>query len=280
MDDCEFVFQADFLWNFPRPIGQTGLIIIGIYPNLCLAGQLDRLHMQTKTSGGPHMKGTRIFSAILLLALLSLACSVTDTATKSADATTASTPANRPLYQDDFSDSSSGWDVDSSDNGSVGYENGSYFIKIDTDAMLMWANPNGSSYSNVHVEVDAKSVGEAADTAFGIVCDYQDSDNFYTLGFNSDGNYAIKKYVDGVKTFLTGKTETWISSKVIPDKAASYQVGADCGNGRLTLYANGKQVATVDDSDLIDGDVGLFAYTFDLPNGEILFDNFIVTALK
>jgi hypothetical protein len=231
------------------------------------------------------MRTKRVLILLCGLLGLSLACSATDSlvsgSTKAADSNpaTTSTESNHVLFQDNFQNENGGWAVSDDSDGSLGYKDGQYFIKILTDQMLMWSRPNGESYSNIHMEMDAQSVGEASDTAFGFICNYQDSDNFYMLGLNADGIYAIKKYVDGVKTFLTGRTDTWVNSDVIPTQAGTYHMGADCGKGKLALYVEGKKVASVSDSDLLNGDVGLFAFTFDTPNGEIHYSNFVVTEL-
>jgi len=41
----------------------------------------------------------------------------------------------------------------------------------------------------------------------------------------------------------------------------------------MTLYVNGEELASVEDSSFERGDVGLFASTFTDPNVEVEFDN-------
>ena len=58
--------------------------------------------------------------------------------------------------------------------------------------------------------------------------------------------------------------------------AANY-VRVVCNGSTLTLYVNGQQVDSVTDTTFTEGDVGLIAGTFDSPDVEIAFDNFVVT---
>src|SRR5436190_21648686 len=60
------------------------------------------------------------------------------------------------LFKDDFSDSGSGWDEDTNDNGSTGYQDDEYVIKItEADEWLKWGNENEKNLSIIHVVVTA-----------------------------------------------------------------------------------------------------------------------------
>jgi hypothetical protein len=135
------------------------------------------------------------------------------------------------------------------------------------------------SFSNVHIEVTAKNTGDAEDPGFGIICNYQDGENFYFLGIGSDQLYAIAKFVNDDLTILTDSEGFWTLSDAIPAAADSYRIGADCGNGQLTLYVNGTEIASVEDADYADGDVGLFTQSAEQPEVEVRFDDFVVTKL-
>ena len=53
-------------------------------------------------------------------------------------------------------------------------------------------------------------------------------------------------------------------------------IKVDCVGSTLTLYANGSQLISVEDTAFASGDVGLLAGTFDTPGTDIHFDNFVV----
>ncbi len=183
------------------------------------------------------------------------------------------------LFKDDFSSSSSGWSTFTSANASVDYVDGKYVMKVFTDKWFVWGNPS-ESFDNTHIEVTAQNTGSATDTSFGIICNYQsDTQQYYYVGIDTQGFYAIAKTIPGQADFFLTNDNQWATSDDITKDAASYNIGADCGGGTLTLYVDGKQIASVTDSDYGAGDVGLFAWTEEQVNGEIHFDDLVVTAL-
>ena len=57
-------------------------------------------------------------------------------------------------------------------------------------------------------------------------------------------------------------------------------IGADCGKGKLTLYVDGKQIASVSDSAYTTGNVALFTWSGeDVEAANVSFDNFLMTEL-
>ena len=60
--------------------------------------------------------------------------------------------------------------------------------------------------------------------------------------------------------FLTNNDQ-WASSDLITKNASSYRVGADCGNGNLTLYVDGQQIASVSDASYTSGGVAVFTWS-------------------
>jgi hypothetical protein len=57
---------------------------------------------------------------------------------------------------------------------------------------------------------------------------------------------------------------------------ATNHIRADCIQDKLSLYVNGVHLIDVIDGDLLEGNVGLIAGTWDTPGTDILFDNFLV----
>ncbi|MBI3163725.1 MAG: hypothetical protein HYZ24_03505, partial [Chloroflexi bacterium] len=58
------------------------------------------------------------------------------------------------------------------------------------------------------------------------------------------------------------------------------RIGADCANGKLTLYVDGQEIASVEDSTYASGGFALFVWSGDQPNGtDVSFDDFIMTQL-
>ena len=216
------------------------------------------------------MHNRRVMTALLALVLAALACQAIGGG-----------GGAKPLFEEDFSSEGNGWDKSSGDNSSVDYANGEYVFQVHRTSWFAWANPEGAklSLSNIHIETTARSTGAATEPGFGVMCDYVDGDNTYYMGVSSDGYYVIAKTVGSADTVLSHE-DSWTTSDLIPQQASQYRIGADCGNGKLTLYVERKQLASVNDSTFGTGTVGLFVQSFDQADVEVHFDNYVVTPLK
>jgi hypothetical protein len=177
------------------------------------------------------------------------------------------------LFQDDFSDTSSGWDRVNVDEGVTDYVDGSYRIFVNTDSTDVWANP-GLNFTDTIIEVEAEKVGGPDDNDFGVICRYEDTNNFYFFILSSDGYYGVGRVVDGVQELL-GEAELMPSDDIQTGNVTN-NIKADCVGSTLTLYANGVQLISIEDTAFTSGDVGLLAGTFDTPGTDIYFDNFVV----
>ena len=125
---------------------------------------------------------------------------------------------------------------------------------------FVWSTPNDEDYQNVQMEVTVLNNGTDMYTAFGLMCNQQASSDasFYYFAVTPAGQYAIAKATgDQSDVFFTNNNE-WAISSLITQNASSYRVGAACGNGTLTLYVDGKQIASASDSSYTQGGVALF----------------------
>jgi hypothetical protein len=177
------------------------------------------------------------------------------------------------LFQDDFSDPSSGWDRVSVEVGVTDYADGAYRIYVSTSNTDVWANP-GLNFNDVYVEVDATKVGGDDNNDYGVVCRYQGSDNFYFFVISSDGYYVIGKMVDGVHQFIG--VESMPTSEAIKTGNVTNHLRAGCVGSQLSLTVNDELLAEYEDIDFATGDVGLIAGSFDQAGVDIHFDNFVV----
>ena len=144
----------------------------------------------------------------------------------------------------------------------------------------MWSTPNSEDYENIHIEVTAKNDSTDSTGAFGIICNLQITDTSYYFAVTGAGEYAIGRYTLTGDALLTNDGQ-WGNSDAITSGAASYRIGADCGNGTLTLYVDGQQVDSVNDDYYTSGNVGLFAWSGETPDGtDVTFDDFVVTKLN
>ena len=124
------------------------------------------------------------------------------------------------------------------------------------------------------------SADKTALPSFGFVCGYQDNNNFYYVGAANDGAYAIARKINGETKILSDAKNEWAISKDIPKNMSSYRLGADCTPSGVTLYVDGKKIASASDSSFTSGLTGVFVLTFDIASAEVRFDDFAITQLK
>ncbi len=202
---------------------------------------------------------------LALLTLAALACGGGTSTNGTADGPSA-------LYRDDFSDDKSGWCGASDETGSVDYVSGKYVFEVTISDYYTWCIP-GEKFDDVHVEVTAENSGGTPDSTFGLICKYQDEDNFYYAGVDSNGASVIGMYENNENSILDSGEVAGLDAE-----AASYKVAFECNNGDLTLSIDGDQELSASDDTFSDGDVGLFVWTAEELPAEIRFDNFVVTA--
>ncbi len=221
-------------------------------------------------------KNIRVIVAIVCLALPVLAC---QTMMGGGVNTPASTSGAQTLLSDDFS--SSKWGTGTNSDSSIEYADNALHMVVQKKNWFVWSTPNDQSYQNVHIEATVINNGTDETTAFGIICDKQPGGNsFYYVGVTPVGQYAIVKSSAGKSdVFLTGDNQ-WVASDAIAKNASSYRVGADCGNGTVTLYVDGRQVASVSDSTYTSGGVGLFTWSGEnATKTDVSFDDFLMKRL-
>lgn len=250
------------------------------------------------------IKDLKVYLAIAVLALAALACqavtgsngrpqsSVTEISTQEdgAPATDAPLPTEEApagngdvLLEDDFSsDSRSKWGTGTDTDSAVEYVSDALNMQVFTKSYFVWSTPNDKDYENIHTEVTAINNNTDPTTAFGIICYQQHpiTQSNYYFAITPAGEYAIAKAslaLDDV--FLTNENQ-WTKSDDIAKNAGSYRIGADCGDGILTLYVDGRQVASVSDTTYTNGGVALFAWSGEkAATTNVSFDDFLVTKL-
>ncbi len=179
------------------------------------------------------------------------------------------------LFQDDFSDSGSGWEIGDYDTGDVGYTDGVYFVTSTEKEQMMWGLANRSFYDTI-VEVDATQISapDNDNNAYGVMCRIQSNNDGYLLRVSGDGYYAIHAIVEGEFESLV----EWASSDAIHLGNATNHIRAVCDGTSLALIVNGELLAEVEDYTFSEGDIALTATTFEDEPTEVHFDDLLVSA--
>lgn len=177
------------------------------------------------------------------------------------------------LFEDNFSSPDSGWDRIQDSDGKTDYVDGKYLIEVNTKDINILANP-GKKFGDVNIQVMAAKVSGTDNNLYGVICRYENADNFYFFIISSDGYYGIGKSKDG-KYILVNQAEM-LPSEDIHKGGESNTIQAGCVGSTLTLSVNGKLLDTQEDTEFSAGDVGLLAGTFAEAGVEVEFDNFVV----
>jgi len=182
------------------------------------------------------------------------------------------TPIPEPVgysYSDDFSDTNSGWPMDVNDDSTFGYVKGSYTIVINTESYMEPIVPNNYlGTGDVVIEVDAwKDAGSDAGD-FGVLCGFQDYQNYFIMGISTDGSIGVYQLKDDKESTLL-----YQESRFTP--ADKYHLVANCKDGHFTLDVNGKIAIDLEDPILTSsGKVGIYGGSFEKGPFIYYFDNF------
>lgn len=177
------------------------------------------------------------------------------------------------LFADDFSNPPSGWGTWNRGGALVEYSDGGLRILVNDTHYDFWSVA-GQNFSDVMIEVDATLVAGSVDNDYGIICRYQDKDNFYMLVISSDGYYGAAKLKNGQYSMI-GSDQLQYSSAIVHGQSSNH-LQADCIGKTLRLFANGQKLMEISDSDFEAGDVGLIAGSYTVKGVDVLFDNFVV----
>ncbi|MCJ7724639.1 MAG: hypothetical protein MUP03_10940 [Anaerolineales bacterium] len=177
------------------------------------------------------------------------------------------------LYQDDFSNPTSGWKHLTGPGGIMDYDGGGYRILITEPQQNYWSTL-ALDFQNIRIEVDALKYAGPEENRIGLICRYHDPGNYYFFVISSDGYYALGKVRDG-NISLLGQKEMLRSEAIILGLTINH-LRADCIDNSLMFYVNDHPVAIAQDTDYAKGEVGLLAGSFDQSGVDVVFDNFLV----
>ena len=181
-------------------------------------------------------------------------------------------PIAGALIQDDFSNNQSGWREGSDrDRSEFGYSNGYYQIDIREPNVEVWSIIE-QEFKDVRIEVDIVKPKGEEDAYFGVICRWEDDDNYYRITVEAGGAYQI-----GAR--INGKTKNLL--RLVPSQTGRkdefpMRFAVVCRGEKITLYSNGRRIMEIQDVRFKSGFVGLLAGTQKGRRASILFDNFVV----
>lgn len=222
----------------------------------------------------PRLSSSKIAPLLLgVLTFLLAACGATETEPDACN----SLP--EILFFDDFNgELNCGWATYNRGGGIAAIENASMQISVSQPGQLWWTNPS-RQFDDVVIRSEARQISGPNDNAYGLICRYQNEENFYVFLISGDGYYAIGKYQSGIENvvYLTENGQFQLSD-AIHKGVATNELEASCIGNQLSLMVNGTPLVTVTDPTFVTGDIGIAASILQTGAGVIEFDNVQVTA--
>ena len=183
------------------------------------------------------------------------------------------------LLNDDFEgEKECGWALYEGRGVTSRLEDGVLRISNSLSGEIAWANA-GRDIDDAIITVETFQADGSDDNAYGVICRYQNPENFYVFLISGDGHYAIGKYQSGSPQvqYLSGEGQ-YTFSDAINQGASKNEIRASCVGNELSLTVNGVPLETVNDPTFVIGDIGLGASTFQPGTTVIEFDNLRVFA--
>jgi hypothetical protein len=195
---------------------------------------------------------------------------------------TAETKVSQPqeeTFRDSF-ESPNGWAEAETDRYSAGRaEGGIYQISFwqagDSDYVISY-QPHQFSLPFRNMYIKGWGTALNGQGAYGLVCRYANAQNFYTFHISTDGRYWLYKRVSGDWTNLGTGTSPAIKEE--------NTIEFECIDDRISASVNSMIIVEVNDTDLAEGNAGLFAQPLGGPVEDAwsyyaVFDSFEMTVL-
>ncbi len=202
------------------------------------------------------------------------------TATPSPEPTAIPTPSPEPtrpagaiLFQDDFSDPTTGWVTVDDAQHRMRYVNGEYEVALRlTDIFVLGLAPQVRC-ANCTVEASVRYASAAVGTA-GIAVGENVSVAQVTLQIQPDGKYIIERYNGTTWQTLVGLTA---SDALLTGAGAVNRLKAVRRDGRVTFFANDTELRALDVPGLATaGRAGVIVTSLADPDVVVRFDDFVV----
>lgn len=174
------------------------------------------------------------------------------------------------LFSDDFSDPQSGWEIDETDAGSVGYGDGYYFIKS-ANADEAVRGTASRHYGDIVIDVEASPavIAVTGDFEYGVGCRLQPNGDGYYLLVSGASKYGIFRVVAGQSRPLVD----WTASTAVRAGGGTNHLRAMCNGSTLALIVNETLLTVVSDDTFTEGDVGFQVQTGGTRAAEVRFAN-------
>lgn len=218
---------------------------------------------------------TRKMSFLLLLCGLLLAgltsCTGMERLRISQDRLPWNKQAGKLLFSDDFSSTKGDWEAIENAYELKAYVPGGYRMTV-KPANGRTVAIRGLRYKDSTAEVSLRQSFGASDAHVGLVCRYQDPDNYYALFITPDSYAGIMRVQDGQAELISGDLLSYHEAILPADGLNRVQIS--CVDRLLTLMVNGQLLLFAEDKAFTSGDIGLYLESNQTGQASVLFSDF------
>jgi hypothetical protein len=177
------------------------------------------------------------------------------------------------LFMDNFTNQTGGWRTQKDRISFAGYTQEGFRLWVNMPNFLIWSVP-GLNFKDTQIYTKAQKTAGPDNNLYGVICRFQDRQNYYAFMISSDGYYGIYRRQAGIISRM-GLTQMGFSEAILRGNQAN-EILALCQGDQLVLFVNDTKLLQVTDDTFTYGDVGLIAGNLSTPGTDILFNHFIV----
>ena len=189
-----------------------------------------------------------------------------------------SIPLDQP-YQERFDDNSAGW-PSSESAATRGISDGQYLVSVEEKGRAVPSTPEYiGEYSQFSYSVEATLIEGQAESGYGLVFHFQDSQNYYVFAVNGRQQWSIWRLREGSWQELRElPNETWTLAEAVRPAGETNLITIEVLEDTLNLFVNDVQLTQLTDIDATFTQGGIGFYTASSRTAEnalarIEFDN-------
>ncbi len=181
------------------------------------------------------------------------------------------------LYQDNFTDPSSGWTEDKFDNYFIGYHEPEYYhveVTSPNYKTTVFA-PGKQSFDDFTLELkvltSSTKTSPTGDFRYGVAF-RRSGDQYYafTISPRTKKWYVLKSSPNALTVLKEGTDED------IQDLDKEDTLRVDAQGSNLAFHINDRLIDQITDEDYSGGEIGFYVESFDSPNTHVHFDDLVV----
>ncbi len=159
------------------------------------------------------------------------------------------------LVKDNFASKATGWS-EWTPVGETKYEQGNYVIRVSEEDHGVYGCYPKLIASDFALEIDARLTEGSEDASLELIFRYKDAANYYGFELNRQGQYRFNKLADREWQDIG---INWTSSPAIRTGDGTNHLKVVAQGPTLSFYANNQFLATIEDSSIDRGKIGLSA---------------------